>query len=236
VSAQFYESCARVFRGLRRRLGEIGLLLPFVLVVGAAGTLVVALRFLNPGIAAGNFHLWQSLWVLLWAIYGGLTMVLLVNAALDHLPWRGHSARSQPLWLYLIPLTLFVVSASPYVGLRTEASIAMFSNLHTEGGQTNHLVITQPPTLFGYQQDVAMIRAASDPNIQRLAETDRGLVLFSLQEYLRRHPDQWVSYDLHGTRHDHVTAAQVSAQAAWWERTFLIFKPVSFERPKVCTH
>ena len=236
VSAAFYESCARTFRKLRARIGELGALLPFTAAIVAAASVVLILRYLNPQVQAGQFHLYQSFWVLLWAIYGGLTMVLLVNAAIDHLPWRGQTMPRHPLWLYLVPLTLFVISASPYLGLRTEASIAMFSNLHTEGGITNHLVVTQPPTLFPYQRDVAMIRGSSDPNIQRLADTERGLVLFSLQEYLRRHPSEWVTYDLHGVRHEQVTAADVREPAAWWERSFLIFKPVNFARPKVCTH
>ena len=39
----------------------------------------------------------------------------------------------------------------------------MFSNLHTEGGQTNHLLFSSPPYLFDYQQDVVQIIATSSP-------------------------------------------------------------------------
>lgn len=239
VSGEFYASCARFFRGMRERMGEMGAILPFMIVVGAAAMTVLLLRYLNPQVQAAPFHLWQSMWVLLWVVYGGVAMVLLVNAALDHLPWRGKHPPRQPLWLYAIPLTLFVWSASPYVGLRTEGTIAMFSNLHTEGGITNHLVIQKAGTLFDYQRDVAMIRASSDANLQRMAERgNQGLVMHSLQEYLRKNPTQWVSYDLNGVRYEKVTANSAALPAApnWWERTFLIFKPVDFNRPKVCTH
>ncbi|MFL6548400.1 MAG: thiol-disulfide oxidoreductase [Povalibacter sp.] len=239
VSAEFYASCARLFRGLRARLGDMGALLPFTVVVGMAALLVLALRHFNPQVAAAPFQLWQSVWVLLWVVYGGIAMVLLVNAALDHLPWRGNHPPRQPLWLYAIPLTLFLWSASPYVGLRTEGTIAMFSNLHTEGGVTNHLVIRQPVELFDYQRDVAIIRASSDPALQHLADRgNQGLVMQSLETYLRKNPTQWVTYDLHNVRHEKVTAASTDLPAPpnWWERTFLIFKPVDFNRPKVCTH
>lgn len=238
ISAQFYESCARMFRLLRARLGEIGTLLPFTIIAGTTSLVVIMLRYLNPQVPAAPFHLYQSVWVLLWVVYGGVTMLLLVNAALSHLPWRGYSMPRQPLWLYLIPLTLFAVSASPYIGLRTEATIAMFSNLHTEGGITNHLLIRQPPYLFPYQRDVALIRAASDPAMQRLADRGQGLVMLSLQEYLRRHPQHWVTYDMGKVHHEKVSAASpdLPAPANWWERTFLIFKTVDYARPKVCTH
>lgn len=239
VSAEFYEGCARLFRGLRERLGEIGIVLPFTIVVALAASLVLALKYLNPEVRAAPFHLWQSMWVLLWVIYGGVTMVLLVHASLDHLPWHGRHPARQPLWLYLIPLALFVWCASPYVGLRTEGTIAMFSNLHTEGGVTNHLVIRKPAEWFGYQKDVAMIRDASDPAMQRLAARgDHGLVMHSLQEYLRKHPTQWVTYELDGVRHEKVMAGSPALPPPpnWIERTFLIFKPVDFARPKVCTH
>jgi hypothetical protein len=125
------------------------------------------------------------------------------------------------------------------VGLRTEGTIAMFSNLHTEGGLTNHLVIRQPATLFDYQRDVAMIRASSDPAMQRLADKgEQGLVMHSLQEYLRKNPTHWLTYDLNGVRYEKVATGSGVLPSApnWWERTFLIFKPVDFQRPKVCTH
>jgi len=49
------------------------------------------------------------------------------------------------------------VSAAPYLGLKTESPIAMFSNLHTEGGISNHLLFSQPPYLFDYQSKVVKV-------------------------------------------------------------------------------
>jgi hypothetical protein len=175
---------------------------------------------------------------LIWVVYGGVTMLLLADAALGHLPWRGPFGPSRPLWLYAVPAVLFVISAAPYVGLRTEASIAMFSNLHTEGGITNHLVITKPWDLFPYQRDVAMIKGSSDPDLQSYADRNLGLVMFALNEKLRKKPDHWVTFELNGVRHERATAASIGAQshANALERKLLIFKPVDYSRPKVCTH
>jgi hypothetical protein len=237
VSEQFYERCAGIFRALRTRFGELASLLPFAAVLIAAVTLVATLAVLNRDVPIAQSHVYQSVWVLLWVVYGGTAMIFLADAALAHLPWRGQSGPRLPLWLYALPCLLFVVAAAPYVGLRTEASIAMFSNLHTEGGITNHLLL-DPVYLFPYQKDVAMLRDSSDPAMQHLAARDLGLVMFSVNEYLRKNPQHWLTYDLNGMRYERVTAAALGSQrhANWFERTFLIFKPVDYARPKRCTH
>jgi hypothetical protein len=238
VSAQFYERCAHLFRRLRDRFGSMGQALPFGIVIVAAVAAVALLAQFSTQPSIAPSHAYQSVWVLIWVVYGGVTMLLLADAALSHLPWRGPVGPSRPLWLYAVPAVLFVISAAPYVGLRTEASIAMFSNLHTEGGITNHLVITKPWDLFPYQRDVAMIKGSSDPDLQSYADRNLGLVMFALNEKLRKKPDHWVTFELNGVRHERATAASIGAQshANALERKLLIFKPVDYSRPKVCTH
>lgn len=238
VSAQFYDRCAHLFRLLRDRFGSVGQALPFGIVIGGAVALVAVLASVSPQPSIAPSHAYQSVWVLMWVVYGGVTMLLLADAALRHLPWRGPVGPARPLWLYAVPAVLFVISAAPYVGLRTEASIAMFSNLHTEGGTTNHLVITQPWDVFPYQRDVAMIKASSDPDLQGYADRNLGLVMFTLNEKLRKKPDHWVTFELNGVRHERATAASLGSHthANAWERKLLIFKPVDYSRPKVCTH
>ena len=62
--------------------------------------------------------------------------------------------------------------------------------------------------------------------------------MFTLNEKLLEKPDHWVTFELNGVRHERVTAASIGAQshANAWERKLLIFKPVDYSRPKVCTH
>lgn len=238
VSERFYDSCARLFRVLRDRFGMVGQALPFGFVIGGAVIVVAVLSLLSRQAHIAPSHAYQSIWVLMWVSYGGIAMVLLAEAALSHLPWRGTPGPRRPLWLYTLPAVLFVVCLAPYVGLRTEASIAMFSNLHTEAGQSNHLLIPEPPYLFSYQKDVAMIKASSDPDLQRYADRNLGLVMFDLKERLRNKPGHWVTYELNGVRYEKATAASSGAfnHASFWERKLLIFKHVDFARPKVCTH
>ena len=124
------------------------------------------------------FQLYNSIWVLFWAIYGGIAMVMLTAVALDYLPWRGAAGARQPLWVYAFPLVLFLSCLSPYIGLKTESSIAMFSNLHTEGGLTNHLLFDKPPYLFDYQKDVVEIVGNVEPGAaeHRCARRQHGVV------------------------------------------------------------
>ena len=101
---------------------------------------------------------YHSVWVLFWAVYGGIAMVLLTWVALDYLPWRGHVGSRQPLWVYSFPLVLFLTCLSPYMGLKTESSIAMFSNLHTEGG------VNEPS---GVRQAAVSVRLSRGPGGNR---------------------------------------------------------------------
>lgn len=238
VSEQFYNSCARLFRQLRERFGTLGQALPFGVVIGVAVTLVAILSVFSRQAHVAPSHAYQSVWVLMWVAYGGATMLLLADAAINHLPWRGTVGPRRPLWLYAVPATLLIVCTAPYLGLRTEASIAMFSNLHTEAGVSNHLLIAEPLAVFSYQSDVAMIKASSDPDLQHFADRDQGLVMFALKERLRKKPEHWVTYELNGVRYEQATAQSLGAftHASFWERKLLIFKPVDFARPKVCTH
>ncbi|MBL8271079.1 hypothetical protein [Steroidobacter sp.] len=238
VSQRFYDSCARLFRVLRERFGTLGQALPFGLVIGGVILVVAVLSLYSRQAHIPPSHAYQSVWVLMWVVYGGIAMLLLSEAALSHLPWQGNPGPRRSLWLYAIPTALFIICLAPYFGSRTEASIAMFSNLHTEAGSSNHLLIDQPIDLFPYQREVAMIKASSDPDLQHFANRDQGLVMFSLLERLRKKPDQWVTYELNGVRHEKATAESLGAatHASFWERKLLIFKPVDFARPKVCTH
>src|SRR5436190_5113427 len=59
---------------------------------------------------------------------------------------------------WAVPLIALLNGVTPYLGLKTVANYSMFSNLRTEGGRTNHLLV--PPGLFslaGYQEDLARV-------------------------------------------------------------------------------
>jgi hypothetical protein len=189
------------------------------------------------GASIGAQMAWHSAWILMWAIVGGVVMVLLTWAALASLPYRPVPMPRQPLWIYAVPAILFISCLSPYLGLKTESSIAMFSNLHTEGGSTNHLLFRDPPYIAGYQREVATITDSSDRTMRGMATRGLGMVRFELERWFARHPDDWVSFTLNGQPYERATAASFPGNPhGFLERRLLLFKPVDVARPKVCTH
>jgi hypothetical protein len=59
---------------------------------------------------------------------------------------------------WLIPLLALVNGATSYLGLKTVANYSMFSNLRTEGGQTNHVLIPAGQFFVAeYQNDLAHV-------------------------------------------------------------------------------
>ncbi|WP_172293019.1 thiol-disulfide oxidoreductase [Pseudoruegeria sp. HB172150] len=141
-------------------------------------------------------------------------------------------------WLAIIPILFFVNGLSPYLGLKTEGSIAMFSNLHTEGGETNHLITGVLPFGAGYQNDLVVPLGSNEPSFDA-AYVGEGLALvrYSFDRILALNPGLVVE----------VAGPDGPVSTAdGWENTylaagplahrFLLFKPVDFNRPKVCTH
>ena len=55
--------------------------------------------------------------------------------------------------------------------------------------------------------------------------------------WLKDNPGDWITFDYRGRRYEQVRAHSYPfPQPTFLERKLLIFKPVDFDRPKVCTH
>ena len=76
----------------------------------------------------------------------------------------------RPGWLWLAFLLAVLNSSSPYIGFKTETSVAMYSNLRTEGGMNNHFFM---PTLrlFNFPDDLVEVVDSNDPAIKALRST-----------------------------------------------------------------
>jgi hypothetical protein len=75
--------------------------------------------------------------------------------------WR---AASRPA-LAVVAL-VFLNGLSPYLGLKTETSFAMYSNLRTEPGFENHLFMPAL-ALAPYQSELVLVTAASDHELRQ---------------------------------------------------------------------
>lgn len=135
----------------------------------------------------------------------------------------------------LIPAIFFLNGWSPYWGFKTESSIAMFSNLHTEGGVTNHLLFPRPPYLIDHQNQLVRLISSSDARLQRYADEGFQFVAFEFWRYVARRPDIEVTFD-RGNGPESLAAGERPPYAGGFLDRFVMFKPVDFRRPKVCTH
>eukprot|EP00928_Gymnodinium_smaydae_P048040 TRINITY_DN32090_c0_g1_i1.p1 TRINITY_DN32090_c0_g1~~TRINITY_DN32090_c0_g1_i1.p1 ORF type:complete len:566 (-),score=83.00 TRINITY_DN32090_c0_g1_i1:50-1747(-) len=65
----------------------------------------------------------------------------------------------------MLSLVVAVFGFCPYIGLRTHPALAMFSNLRTEGGRSNHLFLGDDFDFIGWQRDYVTIH---ETNIRAL--------------------------------------------------------------------
>lgn len=151
-----------------------------------------------------------------------------------------HQLRSPALLANVLSVLFFLNCAAPYLGLKTSQSISMFANLQLEGGQSNHLVFTDPPGPFGYMADVVTITAASGSPVLDYVRTE-GLrvTYYYLLDKLERNPNLVVSFERKGLTFAHQNAASLADEVERvlhprWFRNWFHFSVVDMSSPKPC--
>ena len=194
------------------------------LAAGAAGLLVMGLmQIVPPDVVAlakrYGASLALCLWMLAWAV------LLLRNWR--HWSQPRHAGRGRfgaGNVVFAVALILILVNAaSPYLGLKTRFSFTMFSNLQTEPGRWNHVVIPEAMRIFGLQDGVVRFESVSDPVLAGQLEfytgsrrTSSGAViadaigmpLLAAQRLASYFPDATIRYEYEGTTY---VAAPVSS-------------------------
>ena len=130
--------------------------------------------------------------------------------------------------------------AAPYLGLKTESSLAMYSNLRTEGElPSNHLIIRRPLDLFGWQRELVEVVDSSDRSLRRLRRRGQLVTYFEFRAYLSRHPEVSVRYR-HRGREWLVPRVgddpHLSRRVPWPLRKLVIFRTVDGGDKTRCTH
>lgn len=111
--------------------------------------------------------------------------------------WRASLRLTNPLYA-AIPLLLIFNGLCPYLGLKTESSFAMYSNLQTEGTQWNHLFMPQTLRVFGMQNDLVRIVDSDHPPFQRAAAEGIRLTWFEFHRESSHTPGIAVTYQYQG--------------------------------------
>jgi hypothetical protein len=157
------------------------------------GSLTVALA-----VALGQGRPVLTLWLL-----GALPLVACILIVLSRTPGGRRSSRTplfaKPILLYVFPVLVILNGVAPYLGFKTETSLAMFSNLRTEDGVTNHLFIPTNWQLADYQKGLVKITDSDLPEFRKLADDGYSLTRFEFERMLRLHDDFSVSCECYGT-------------------------------------
>ncbi len=145
-----------------------------------------------------------------------------------------------PWHLFLIAFTL-LSGLFPYIGLRTTTNFAMFSNLRTEAGMNNHLLMPQL-YLADYQNDLVTLDRTSIERLDRVVQRGTSLPFWELRFQVHRArydmgDEPYVSFVRDGERHE-VGGPEdyppLYEPLGMMERWFLSFRPVEPGRPSTC--
>ncbi|MEM7132143.1 MAG: hypothetical protein AAF702_37905 [Chloroflexota bacterium] len=148
----------------------------FVLLAGNAGEVMAE------GASERGFYLAlapQLLWWFLAPLFGvafGWVWLRVRQAPAPSLPWR-----TPYVGLMVLPLLLFFNGLTPYLGLKTLTTFSMYSNLHTEAGETNHFVVPVTWQRWGFQQDVVEIVASEHEVLEETRTNEYALIYSSFR-------------------------------------------------------
>jgi hypothetical protein len=234
----------RVFAGLAERAAKLW---EWALIAFAGHVAISLVSGVLHSRGIGGPGVWHLLQVITWALAVLPVMVLLIRAVFADQAaggaWPGWKLRGASALLLFVPVLAFVNGATPYVGLKTTANYSMFSNLHVEGGATNHLVPgVTALQVAPYTRDLVTVYRIDEPHevsirLPQWIREQPPYVVPMLE--LRRLVDSWrdegatgkravaVEYEQNGVRHvvpDVVADPVLGAPMPWWQSRLLTFR------------
>lgn len=205
--------------------------------IGVAATVAaLALTMFDPEAFDGPLYVW--------APYALSVMVVVFIALGPRLGDAPQSPRElfafRRWWLAILPLVLFANGFMPYLGLKTETSFAMYSNLRTERGESNHFLVGKWTEFTDdYQYDFVKIVESNNPVLQKMADLDLLVPWFELRRIGSELQDTSVTYVRDGetvvvdrTGDD----PELSKKIPLWKQKLLYFRPIDDAPHQTCHH
>jgi hypothetical protein len=149
---------------------------------------------------------------------------------------------STPAWLWVMPGLVLLNGLNPYLGLRTQLSFSMFSNLRTEGGISNHLFMPRLLSLGDYQEDLVEILTTDDPELADFSQQQLLLPYFEFRRLVGGLDDVSVTYLRGGERHTFECASgqcndpELARPVSGLVARLLYFRPVDKGPRMLCRH
>ena len=183
--------------------------------------------------------------MLLWLLWSCLVMAIFIAAI-----YRGRGMASAPLlpqyrlgFLWVMPMLVALNGMTQYLGIKTEHSFTMFSNLRTENGMNNHLFMPSWLKLTNLDGDVVEIIASDRPDFQFYRDHGLLLTYFEFKRVTSELPgDFQVEYLHHGERRHLIVKNGASNQPELtqapplWLAKLLRFRPISKSPCSECFH
>jgi hypothetical protein len=236
---EFVDTAGQELRRLRARVSD-----RVLLYVRLAGLLLWGGILVNTALRGDRWSFGVGFPIfVLWALLVGAAYVitLLRTPARDAtLPVR--VAARTPLWLWVLPCLVVLTGFNPYLGLRTQLSFSMFSNLRTEGGRSNHLFMPRLATITSYQDDLVEVLDSDTPAVLELKRQELLLPYFEFREVVSEFMDVHITYLRQGeVRHfdcvdGNCNDPELATEYPRAQRAFFYFRPVD-KGPKMhCRH
>ena len=183
----------------------------------------------------GKSHLYYF-YMPLFALYAALFYgsFLIWSWREEFAPVRSYFVPKSPV-IALIALVFFFNGANPYLGLKTESAIAMYSNLRTEGGKSNHFFHRSPPYMADYQERLVKVVSTNSRYLKRFKRKDWHMVELEFERFIERRPKTKVVYTIDGQQFEYGPKSTYTPKYSSAENG-LKFKPAVFTKPKRCSH
>lgn len=181
----------------------------------------------------------------LFTVFAFILMFLVIKHGQMRDGDRPYRLKSSWMPLHVIPIWFFLHCVSPYVGLGTGGVIGMFSGLRTEGGVSNHYLITKPLPLFSYQDKIVYVEEATNPSLKSAADGGQGIVLFDFQRHFSQREDLMLPLRVRIDTEVYAIDDRDSfmefydehyQEQRWIERKYMSFRLVDGLLPDRCRH
>ena len=130
----------------------------------------------------------------------------------------------------LLPVLVVLNGSSPYLGLKTETSFAMFSNLRTIGGLSNHLLVGAGVQVFDYQKIYWQADASGEP-------IGEPVLHYQVRQFVEQNPSKFESARL--VQHDGqslINAEALGGSPSYFEKKFFLFQSLQLGPTVSCSH
>ena len=198
----------------------------------------------RPPLRAIGYRLW-FFWSIIIAIlfFSAIARSYVCRDSSPTLIW---SSRPGLLWL-MLPV-VFLNGMSPYLGLKTETSFAMYSSLRTEGEWNNHFFMPAL-RLTDYQDDLVEILETDHPRLQEMMhigiKTKRKALItyFELRRIVSETTTNFsVTYSRRGENHLYSnynggnTDPELARRHPLMLAKLLYFRPITAGEKEYCKH